>query len=132
MNVAAAERDELDALASRFFAAIEAVDSGTLDALYTRAAVVWHNYDNVEQPRDDNIAMLASFPRMFREFRYADVRRQFFPGGFVQQHVCRGVKVSGESFAIPNCMVVSVRDGRICRIDDYFDSAQDGRPPEYR
>jgi hypothetical protein len=25
-----------------------------------------------------------------------------------------------------------VRDGRICRIDDYFDSAQDGRPPRYR
>jgi ketosteroid isomerase-like protein len=132
VSLAAGEREELDALANRFFAAIEAVDATTLDALYTPDAVVWHNYDNVEQPRADNIAMLASFPRMFREFRYAQIRRQFFPGGFVQQHVCRGVKVGGESFAVPNCMVVSVRGGRICRIDDYFDSAQDGRPPSYR
>ena len=118
----------MEKIANRFFAAIEAADCKALDEIYTADAVVWHNYDNVEQPRDANIAMLAKFPDMFRSFRYANVRRKFFDGGFVQQHVCTGVKVSGEPFEVPNCMVVTVRGGQIARIDDYFDSAQDARP----
>ncbi len=124
--------EAMDALANRFFAAIEAVDCRTLDALYAKDAVVWHNYDDVEQPRDANIAMLSRFGSMFRCFKYVDIRREFFEGGFVQQHVCKGVKANGEPFEVPNCMVVTVRDGRIARIDDYFDSAHDARPAQHR
>ncbi len=119
-------------LADRFFAAIEATDTGALDELYTRDAVIWHNYDDVEQPRDENIAMLANFPKMFKEFRYTNIRRHYFDGGFVQQHVCKGTKANGEPFEVPNCMVVRVDGGRIARIDDYFDSSQDARPTQYR
>ena len=124
--------ESMQTLANRFFDAIERVDRQALEDSYTADAVVWHNYDNVEQPRDENIAMLMNFPQFFKSFKYTDVRRSFFEGGFVQQHVCRGVKVNGESFAVPNCMVVTVRGGRIARIDDYFDSAQDARPREER
>src|SRR5579871_5758721 len=98
--------ESMAGLANRFFAAIEAADTSTLDRLYTRDAVVWHNYDDVEQPRDDNIAMLGNFPKMFKEFRYTDIRRHYFQGGFVQQHVCKGTKANGEPFEVPNCMVV--------------------------
>jgi uncharacterized protein len=122
----------MEALADRFFAAIEAVDRAALDAIYTADAVVWHNYDNVEQPRDANIEMLSNIPTMFKSFRYVKIRRAFFDGGFVQQHVVTGVKASGEAFEVPNCMVVTVRGDQIARIDDYFDSAQDARPPKYR
>jgi len=125
-------RESMQRIADRFFAAIEAVDCATLDAIYTPDAVIWHNYDNVEQPRDDNIAMLANFRTMFKSFRYADIRREFFDGGFVQQHVCKGVKANGDSFEVPNCMVVTMRGEQIARIDDYFDSAQDARPSEFR
>jgi ketosteroid isomerase-like protein len=121
-------RESTERLADRFFAAIEAVDCTTLDELYTTDAVVWHNYDDIEQPRDANIAMLSNFRTMFQSFRYTDVRRQFFDGGFVQQHVCKGIKANGEPFEVPNCMVVTVRGDQIARIDDYFDSAQDARP----
>ena len=122
----------MERVANRFFAAIESTDIAALDAIYTRDAVIWHNYDNVEQPRDDNIAMLSRFPTMFKSFRYANIRRQYFDGGFVQQHVCRGVKSSGEPFEVPNCMVVAMRGEQIARIDDYFDSAQDARPAPER
>ena len=76
--------------------------------------------------------MLSKFPTMFRSFKYANVRRAFFDGGFVQQHVVRGVKANGDAFAVPNCMVVTVRGNQIARIDDYFDSAQDARPAQDR
>jgi ketosteroid isomerase-like protein len=125
-------REAMDSLANRFFAAIEAVDCRTLDSLYTRDAVVWHNYDMVEQPRDANIGMLSRFGSMFRWFKYVNVRREFFEGGFVQQHVCKGIKANGEPFEVPNCMVIIVRGGQIARIDDYFDSAQDARPAQHR
>ena len=124
--------ESMQTLANRFFDAIERVDRQALEDSYTPDAVVWHNYDNVEQPRDENIAMLMNFPQFFKSFKYTDVRRSFFEGGFVQQHVCRGVKVNGEPFAVPNCMVITVRGGRIARIDDYFDSAQDARPRDER
>ena len=124
--------ESMEQLANRFFSAIENVDLKALDAIYTADAVVWHNYDNVEQPRDANIAMLSKFPTMFRSFKYANIRRAFFDGGFVQQHVVRGVKANGDAFAVPNCMVVTVRGNQIARIDDYFDSAQDARPAQDR
>jgi ketosteroid isomerase-like protein len=124
--------ESLKQLADRFFAAIEAFDHEALDAIYTKDAVVWHNYDNVEQPRDANIAMLSKFPTMFKTFKYDNIRRGFFDGGFVQQHVVRGVKANGEPFAVPNCMVITVKGGQIARIDDYFDSAQDARPAQHR
>jgi ketosteroid isomerase-like protein len=119
-------------LADRFFAAIEAVDTKALDSIYTDDAVVWHNYDNLEQPRAANIAMLSAFPKMFKSFKYVKIRRAFFDGGFVQQHVCSGIKADGHAFEVPNCMVVTVRGDRIARIDDYFDSAQDARPAGQR
>ena len=122
----------MENVANRFFAAIEAADCKALDEIYTADAVVWHNYDNVEQPRDANIAMLSTFPQMFKSFSYTKIRREFFDGGFVQQHVCKGVKASGEAFEVPNCMVVTMRGGKIARIDDYFDSAQDARPAQRR
>jgi ketosteroid isomerase-like protein len=122
----------VEQVANRFFAAIEAADCKALDEIYTADAVVWHNYDNVEQRRNDNIAMLAKFPQMFKSFRYANIRRAYFEGGFVQQHVCTGVKVNGQTFEVPNCMVVTMRGDQIVRIDDYFDSAQDARPANDR
>jgi uncharacterized protein len=126
------EHETMNRLADRFFNAIERADSASLEAIYTKDAVVWHNYDDVEQSRDDNIAMLRKFPQMFKAFKYDKIRRAFFDGGFVQQHVCTGVKTNGQPFRVPNCMVVKVRDGQIARIDDYFDSAQDARPAAER
>jgi ketosteroid isomerase-like protein len=126
------EGESMGRLADRFVAAIEAADGAALDALYTTDAVIWRNYDRLEQPRNANIAGIAAFPTLFKSFRYTRIRRQFFDGGLVQQHVCSGVKLDGTRFEVPVCMVIAVRDGRIARIDEYFDSAQDARPEKMR
>jgi ketosteroid isomerase-like protein len=115
-------------LADRFVAAVENSDAAALDAIYAPDAVVWRNYDRRAQPRDENIAGIAKFPELFKAFKYTDIRRDFFPGGFVQQHVVTGIKAGGEAFRVPVCMVIAVSGGRIARIDEYFDSAQDARP----
>jgi len=122
----------LQRLADRFVAAVESADLEALDAIYTPDALVWRNYDRREQPRDQNIATIVDFRRLFRSFKYADIRRHFFAHGFVQQLVASGVKASGESFRVPVCQVIAVRGQQIARIDEYFDSAQDARPPGER
>jgi len=115
--------ESMQRLAERFVAAIEAADGAALDAIYTKDAVVWRNYDRLEQARDKNIAGIASFPKLFKSFKYAEIRRNFFEHGFVQQHVASGVKADGSGFRVPVYMVVTVRGDQIARIDEYFDSA---------
>ena len=46
-------------LAERFVAAIETAHSAALDAIYTKDAVVWRNYDRLEQAREQSIARLS-------------------------------------------------------------------------
>jgi ketosteroid isomerase-like protein len=41
----------------------------------------------------------------------------------VQQHVLRGVAPNGTALEIPACIVCTVRDGRIVRLEEYLDSA---------
>ena len=119
-------------LADRFCAAIETGDLQSLRSLYAIDAVIWHNYDGIETTAEQNIAVISTFPALFDSFSYTEIRRELFTGGFVQQHVCRGKKKTGETFAIPVCMVVRVRGQQISRVDEYFDSAQDARPDDYR
>lgn len=114
----------MDSLATRFYTAIEGGDAATLAALYTPDAVVWHNSDNREQPRAENLAMLATFKQMFSSFEYQNIRRTFFDGGFVQQHNVQGVTVRGEKFDVICCSIFTVRDNKIARIDEYLDTAQ--------
>jgi ketosteroid isomerase-like protein len=47
-----------------------------------------------------------------------------FDPGYVQEYVVHGTLTSGgEAFRMPLCRTVTVRDGRIARLDEYLDSA---------
>ena len=111
-------------LADRLFAAIEAGDIDAVRDLYAPDAVVWHNTDGVEQDVEANLATLRWCADNLGGMRYADVRRRVDDDGFVQQHVLVAGSRSGVEVAVPACIVATVRDGRIARIDEYLDSAQ--------
>lgn len=114
---------ENEDLANRLFTAIERGDVDAVAALYADDAVVWHNFDNIEQTRDINLVVLAWMTRNVEGLRYDDIRRRHFDGGFVQQHVLRGTTKSGGALEVPACLVVHVDGGRITRIDEYLDTA---------
>jgi len=115
--------DEIDALATAFFGAIEEGDLDAVKACYAAEAVVWHNYDLVEQPVQDNLLTLAFVVGALADRRYEDVRRIILDDGFVQQHVLRG-DAPGGRLEMPAMMRVRVADGCITRIDEYLDPAQ--------
>ncbi len=115
---------ETVALAKRFFDCVEAGDIDGLVACYAPDAIIWHNTDGLEQGPADNAATLRGFVAHISSRLYDERRVHAFPGGFVHQHVLRGVRRDGVAVSLPACLVCQVRDGRITRLDEYFDSAQ--------
>jgi ketosteroid isomerase-like protein len=47
-----------------------------------------------------------------------------FDGGFTHQHELQGVRRDGVRVHLAACIVCQVADGKITRLDEYFDSAQ--------
>ena len=109
-------------LAEKLFAAIEANDQDALrNDVYAPDIVVWHNNDNHGQLIDENLKVLRWLHRNVKSKRYEEVRRQATPSGFVEQHVLRGIAPDGTELNVYACLVVTVADGRITRIDEYLD-----------
>lgn len=113
------------ALAKRFFDCVEAGDVDGLVACYAPDARIWHNTDRAEQTPAENRATLNAMVARILDREYADRRLQVFPGGFVQQHVLKGTRAyDGVRVGLPACIVCQVTDGKVTRLDEYFDSAQ--------
>ena len=117
------DRQATLALAQRFFDAVEAGDIDTVRACYADDARIWHNVGGTEQTPDDNAAALRGFASRISDRRYLNRRVAAFDGGFVQQHELHGTRADGVRVSLPCCIVCEVRDGRIGRLDEYFDSA---------
>ena len=115
---------EILALADRFFEAIPKGDVETIRRLYAKDAAIWHNFDGVAQTVDQNLRVLAWVAANVDGLRYEQVRRRVTADGWVQQHVLRGTAPKGEPLELEACIVFTVADGRITRVDEYLDSAQ--------
>lgn len=119
------------AVADRFFGAIEKGDVDTVRDVYSPDVVIWHNTDNIEKTREENLDTLRWAMENVENLRYEDVRRHRIDGGFVQQHTCRGrQKANGQEMILPAVVVCRVEGPHITRLDEYFDSTQapDGVP----
>ncbi len=110
-------------VADRLFSAIGRGDIDAVRDCYADGVVIWHNNDGIEQSRDQNLRTLAWVIKNVAGRRYDEIRRQPTPTGFVQQHVMRGTTQSGRALELPACIVCTVVDGKITRLDEYLDSA---------
>ena len=115
--------DETEALASRFFAAIERGDLEAIREIYSPDAKIWHNVTGRSQTREENLALLRYFTGRVSELRYEVLARELFRGGFVQRHILHGKLESGDLVAAQVCLVVYVSAGRIERLFEYLDPA---------
>lgn len=116
--------DEIRGLATRFFDAIETGDPGMVADCYADDVAIWHNTDRQIETKADNVKTLSGFIRHIPTRRYEDRRLTVYPGGFVQQHLLVGVRPDGKRVELPACIVCAVAEGRITRLDEYFDSEQ--------
>lgn len=114
----------LQALAARFFDAVEQGDIDTVRACFAPHAGIWHNTDEITVTADHTVKVLAGLIARIGERRYASRRLSILPDGFWQRHVLEGVRVSdGVAVRLPCAIYVRVENGLITHIDEYFDSA---------
>jgi ketosteroid isomerase-like protein len=119
------ERHEYARLLDRIIAAAEAGDPSDLENVYWPDAVIWHNHDNREQTVQQNMKLLVAMGKFVDDRRYVERRINVFDGGIVQQHVLRAIrKRDGEPVELHACVVCTIRDGRIARLDEYLDSGE--------
>jgi uncharacterized protein len=110
-------------LADRLFGAIEAGDVEGVRACYAPGARIWHNFDDVEQGVEENLATLRWMCGRLADRRYDVSRREVLDDGVLQLHVLRGTTRSGAPFALPCAMLVTMAGGRVTRIDECLDRA---------
>jgi ketosteroid isomerase-like protein len=115
--------NDMNVLADRIMRAIEQGDLETVTACYTPDARIWHNFDGLEQSVGENLKVMRWMEKRLKNRKYEIVSRHAFDGGYVQQHVLTGTLNDGTAFRMPACLVVTVRDGRIARLEEYLDSA---------
>lgn len=116
------------ALCDRFFDAIEKKDYPTIESCYGPECVVWHSHDCLYQSRESNLAMLKASSESQRTMKYDDRRVRAFEGGFVQQHTLYLTHENGFVGKMDVCFIAYVRNGKISRIYEYFDT---GRREEF-
>jgi ketosteroid isomerase-like protein len=114
-------------VADDFFAAIGACDVEAARAVYAPGAVIWHNTDGIEQDVPANLAVLGWMAANFSDRSYCEVRRHEWDTGFVQQHVLRMTKRDGTRVELRACVVATVADGKVTRIDEYLNPAEVAR-----
>ena len=110
-------------IADRLISAIQAGDIETVRSIYAPDAVVWHNNDNQTQTVEQNLQTLTWISRNLKDLRYEEIERQATDKGFLEQHVLRATAPNGTPLEVRACLVGTVVDGRVTRIDEYLDSA---------
>jgi ketosteroid isomerase-like protein len=113
---------DVAALAKEFFDGIENDDISVLQKLYAEDVGIWHNTDGVVQTKSENVETLKGVIAKYPHRRFTDRRLDAYPGGFVQQHVLIGTRKDGVKVSLPAVLVCKVQNGKITRLDEYFDS----------
>ena len=109
-------------IADQLLDALNRYDADDVGALLSDDFVHWLNLTGAEQGRDGLLATL----RLEREhvhdaaFEVRDLVAT--DDGFVIQLTAVGTTNGGRAYSIPVCLVVTVVDGRIARIDEYASS----------
>jgi ketosteroid isomerase-like protein len=114
------------AIADRFVAALENGDEAELARLYHPELRFTIRTSGAAY---DRTAAVRNFRTMWRHLRDVEVEvvdRQRTEHGFLSQQVLRATIGDGTRIEVPMCMIFGVRDGRIARVDEYFDAAAVG------
>jgi ketosteroid isomerase-like protein len=112
-------------VANRLFGAIERGEYETVDGMWADDVTVWHTGDSQDNDRVRALKVIRWFLDNTSARTYEILDRQYFDGGFVQQHVLRACRSDGTSIRMRVCIVIKVDgEGRITRVDEYFDPAE--------
>jgi ketosteroid isomerase-like protein len=96
-------------------------DRGPFEALFAPGCVNWHNHDKLEVAAATNEGP-GVLHQLVDGLHAELVQDEVFPSGEMVRIVIRGTVISsGRPFEAHNCIVLTITDAGITRIDDYVD-----------
>ncbi len=109
-------------LAKRFMDAVGRGDeAGARDCMQPDAEI-WHNFDNVTQTVDENMALMQLMIAKCGHRSYHIHRFDEVEGGYVQRHrLDVSAAGSDEIHSVEVLALIMVTDGRISRVEEFMD-----------
>lgn len=89
---------------------------------------VWQNTDGLSMNAPQSGAFHADMAQLLGGFEFRDVRVRALHGGYVEQHVKHMVDLAGKAYAVPSCLVFSLREQQLWQVEEYMDGAH--LPPQ--
>lgn len=109
-------------IAETLHVALVGGDTDALARLCLDDLVVWHNSDRVEIDKGTALRRISALSQLAKSVTLEAVHFLETDVGFVEQIVIRGtIKATGNPLELHNCLLVTVVDGKIKRIDEYVD-----------
>jgi ketosteroid isomerase-like protein len=108
-------------VAGRWQAAWGSADLARIGELLADDCIVWRNYEQVEHPKNAYLSMLAGDHKAVSGLRHGQLQLLVHADGFVEQAMLEGQAAAGPLSA-PVCRITRLKDGKISRIDEYYDS----------
>lgn len=84
--------------------------------------VMWYNFDPVDRNRAEFLETLRAAHAIFEDQINENARVTPTANGFVLQATLRG-RLDGKEIAAPYCVITQMRDGKVVRGDEYFDTS---------
>ena len=117
-------KEPAEEIARAMTRAAERSDVARLEDLWSSDFVLWYNTSLKSLSRDEALKSIAAVGSVFGELEFTDIRRLYGEKGYAQQHTIKG-RFSGKSFSMPACVIVEISDGKVVRVDEWWDSAQE-------
>jgi len=111
-------------LAHALFDALEAGDTGAVADCYAPGMTMWANFTMAESSREENLAAIEAGKAALRRRTYDDRQIHTFGDGFVAQYTCTVVTHQGRRVPLASCLVATVHDGKIVKLEEYTDSGR--------
>lgn len=108
---------------TRLYDALARGDVAAARACCSPDVRVWHNFDCRALTASEAAEGWTAFCSTFPERYIADVRRTPLPNGVLQRHLQVVRHSDGTRSMWPICLIVTLRDDLIVRLDEYLDRA---------
>jgi ketosteroid isomerase-like protein len=108
-------------LANALFDAIEAGDTAKFQSLYAADAVVVDTTRKSQMSIAKEAEFVGQMHDLFKSFKYAQRRYSNTADGAVLQHTLTGQTADGQAVSLPIIIRMYVADGRIRRMEEYYD-----------
>jgi ketosteroid isomerase-like protein len=97
-------------------------DYDKLTNFYTDDARLWLNTTRTWRTVQEHFRLSSGMRSKLTDARYDDPRITPFDDGCVAQFQFRAMRPDGSAIDLPVCIVIRMRNGKICQREEYFDS----------